>query len=755
MYKDYYGLLEDPFSLTPDERFYYKSNTQRKSLDDLEFGLSKGEGFVVVTGDAGVGKSTLIQYLQSRLATAPVVTGWITMTRVDGEDLLRLVARAFQIAVDDPPPSRIKLLSQIETFFSRHASCLIVDEAQGLSDSGLEELRMLSNLRTGTDALLQIVLLGQPQLRDRLVVKQFEPLRQRIMAYSFLPPFDANDTRDYIAHRLSIAGWRGDPSLSSDALYRIHVESGGIPRKINLLCDRLFRHGCSREKHRLDKFDVFEVISDLGDDFFSAGSSPGKADEADRTEIYPLLEPLDGTDEHTTHMRTRSDSEAYAFAGAGLTPTDGHLAAAGLHEGPIQPLRRSAAVPGPDQRPSRDQGRDRSGPDDETRPMSATAASVFSPKLTPRPEAGLSARHAGANGSHEDDARLTATTSLRSASPHPSSYDRHPGSRRGRRLMIGVVAAVVVLAGLSLGLKVFLGEPQREQAAMSPPGSGQDKASAAPGGLRELDTKALSSMNPLMTRPDRTPTGTISQPAARMDDSAEEPPRTVPAQEEPTPAQSSNAEAGLNTLKDDTTLAPAAETGSANTAQAPDEPSTLKTDEMKENAVDESPAASPVHNTGPAETAEPQTADLEETRTPEPVVRQESPGTPPAMQPVTKPAAKPAVTPELSSAFARAQLTTEVRNREPIDNLQSPIALGALKGGRLSYFTEVIGMSGRTIHHTWIYKGQTVLDLRFTIGSDRWRVYTSKTIGQNTGPWQVVVTDESGRALIREQFVIE
>lgn len=319
--------------------------------------------------------------------------------------------------------------------------------------------------------------------------------------------------------------------------------------------------------------------------------------------------------------------------------------------------------------------------------------------------------------------------------------------------MIGAVAAVVVLAGLFLALKAFLGEPQRDQAAMGLPGSGHDTAKAAPGGLPELDTKALSSMNPLMTRPDRTPTGAISQPA-RMDDSTEEPPRTVPAQEEPAQTRSSNAEDGLDTPRGDTTLAPAAETGTANETQAPDDPSTLKTDELTGNAVVEPPASSPVRKTGPSETAELQTADIE-TRTPEPVVRQESPATPPAVKPVTKPAAKPSVTPELSSALARAQLTTDIRNREPIDNLQSPIALSALKGGKLNYFTEVTGMSGRTIHHRWIYKGQTVLDLRFTIGSDRWRVYTSKTIGQNTGPWQIVVTDENGRALNREQFLIE
>jgi len=780
MYKDYYGLSEDPFSLTSDERYFYKSNAHLKSLAELEFGLSKGEGFVVVTGETGVGKSTLISYLQARLAAEPLVTGWLTMTRVSGDDLLRLVARAFNLAVDDPPPSKAKLLSQIETYFSKHASCLIVDEAQGLTDSGLEELRMLSNLRTGTEALLQIVLLGQPELRDRLVDKKFEPLRQRVMAYCFLPPFDASDTREYIAHRLKVAGWQGDPSLSSDALYRIYVESGGVPRKINLLCDRLFRHGCLREKHRLDKFDVFEVISDLGDDFFFAGSSSGKSDEADRAGIHPLLHPLDGADDSDAQAQNRPDSMAYALAGTAAAASAGFEARpaasgfdGGLHEGPVQPLRRSASAPDPEKRRSMDQARNQPGPEDETRIDSSTAAPVFSPKLTPRTEDDFTPRRTKSDVGNDDRTRLTAPMSSRSTSPYASSSDRNTGSRRLWRSAIIAVAGVAVLAGIFIGVKAFRGEPQRNQAVLSGLKAEQGQAGAARDELGELDTKTLSSMNPLMTRPDRAHVGSISDANAAKDGSAREAPGTVPAQEDRTPPDPSNAEVELSSVPRDTAPAPVAETSTVNDVETSDEvptrpePDSADVAAQTGSAADavaevEAPADSLSSETEPVETpvtAEPEAGGDVEAQTPEPVARPQTAETPPAVQPAMTPAAKPAVTPaatpELPPPLARAQLTTELRGREPVDHLRSPIALSALKGGRLNYFTEVIGFSGRTIEHRWLYQGQTVLNLRFPIGSDRWRVYTSKTIGQNKGPWQVVVTDGNGKELHREEFVIE
>ncbi len=266
MYESYYGLSAKPFQLKPDPQFFFGSRGHKRAMAYLEYGLSQGEGFIVITGDVGAGKTTLVRSLFCKLESEQILAAQIVNTNLNADDTLRMVVAAFGLPYEDG--SKATLLTRLEQFLRQcdqkgMRALLIVDEAQNLTPQAVEELRMLSNFQTADKSLLQIFLLGQPEFRRTLLSPDMQQLQQRVIATYHLGPLDALETKDYIEHRLHTVGWNGDPSLSEDAFFEIYNFTGGIPRKINTLCDRLFLLGYLEERHNFRSTDVIEVLGDI------------------------------------------------------------------------------------------------------------------------------------------------------------------------------------------------------------------------------------------------------------------------------------------------------------------------------------------------------------------------------------------------------------------------------------------------------------------------------------------------------------
>jgi len=238
MYIDRYGFTEPPFRMTPDARLYYASTVHARAHAHLQYGLLQQEGFIAVTGEVGAGKTTLIERLCGELDPAGFAVARVSTTLVSADDLLRLVADGFGVRSEGDKAAVLRdLIARLRATDRRHL--LIVDEAQALPHPALEELRMLSNFTEGNRALLQIVLIGQPQLREVIASPDLDQLRQRILASYHLSGLSAEETRAYVEHRMRAVGWQGTPSWEPGALEAVHRHSGGIPRRINRLCSRV------------------------------------------------------------------------------------------------------------------------------------------------------------------------------------------------------------------------------------------------------------------------------------------------------------------------------------------------------------------------------------------------------------------------------------------------------------------------------------------------------------------------------------
>lgn len=266
MYESFYKLRDKPFQLSPDPRFFFGSRSHKRAMAYLRYGVNQGEGFIVVTGDIGTGKTTLMRALFADLARENVVAAQLVTTQLEADDMLRMVAASFGLAHEGV--SKAALLKNLEVFLTARARegkrvLLVVDEAQNIPPRSLEELRMLSNFQAGEKALLQSFLLGQEEFRHVLQSDGLEQLRQRVIAAYHLNPLDADETRAYIEHRLRMAGWTGDPAFSEGAYTAIHETTGGIPRRINTFCDRLLLYGFLEEIHTLDEKAVVAVADEL------------------------------------------------------------------------------------------------------------------------------------------------------------------------------------------------------------------------------------------------------------------------------------------------------------------------------------------------------------------------------------------------------------------------------------------------------------------------------------------------------------
>jgi putative secretion ATPase (PEP-CTERM system associated) len=274
MYEAFYNLSTDPFKMSPDHRFAFPHPSYARARSYLEYGLFRGEGLVVVTGQPGTGKSTVIEDLLAQYGDESLVVARLFTTQLEVTELLRLVANALGINTKDA--DKASLLIRLERFLNTNYDAgrrvlLIIDEAQNLSQLALEELRLLTNIQRSDGLYFQIFLLGQPQLQNLIRGPGMEQLRQRIIASSHFKPLTAKEVRSYIEHRLSVAGWQGDPEISGEALQLIHRFSGGIPRRVNLLCSRLLLYGSVDQKHQLEGQDILQVIEDMPPEMIELG----------------------------------------------------------------------------------------------------------------------------------------------------------------------------------------------------------------------------------------------------------------------------------------------------------------------------------------------------------------------------------------------------------------------------------------------------------------------------------------------------
>jgi len=270
MYDDHYGLNGRPFQLTPDPRFWFDTATHRKAMAYLGYGLSQGEGFIVITGDVGAGKTTLVGHLMATIDRDRLQAIKIVSTQIEAEDLLRMVGNGLDLHTDGM--TKAQLLTAIErglhaTARSGRRTLLIVDEAQALPVSALEELRMLSNFQAGGHALLQIFLLGQPEFRERLHGSdRLEQLRQRVIATHHLDPMERDEVAPYMKHRLGVVGWTGRPHFTDDAFAALYDGCDGVPRRLNQLAGRVLLFGAIEQLDTIDAEVVDTVLADISSD---------------------------------------------------------------------------------------------------------------------------------------------------------------------------------------------------------------------------------------------------------------------------------------------------------------------------------------------------------------------------------------------------------------------------------------------------------------------------------------------------------
>src|SRR5580765_8064949 len=277
MYEKFYGLTGKPFQLNPDPSFYFGSRQHRRAMAYLEYGLHQNEGFIVVTGEVGAGKTTILRSLLSKLDPAQVVAGQLVSTQLDAEDMLRLAASSFGLRTKGVEKS--DLLLSLEAFLVSTSqqgkrALLIVDEAQNLTPRAIEELRMLSNFQLETHALLQSFLVGQPEFRRTMQSAHMLQLRQRVIAACHIGPMDSDETRGYIEHRLKCVQCTGDPHFHPAAYEAIYKATAGIPRRINAVCDRILLSGYLAGKREFTRDDVDMVAGELQDETIGPESKP-------------------------------------------------------------------------------------------------------------------------------------------------------------------------------------------------------------------------------------------------------------------------------------------------------------------------------------------------------------------------------------------------------------------------------------------------------------------------------------------------
>ena len=275
MYKDFYQLKTLPFTMSPDPRFFFASKGHKRALSYLQYGLTQGEGFIVITGDIGTGKTTIVKNLLKKLDPKTFIARQLVTTYLEGQDLIEMLCESF-----DLPSSgltKANLLNQLQKYFiqsyrQNKRIVLIVDEVQNLPAKTVEELRMLSNFQLDNKSLIQSFLVGQKEFIATLQGENMEQLRQRVIASTHLGPLKQQETQQYINYRLKQSGWSGSDLFNEHAYLLIHELTEGVPRRINVFCDRILLFGY------LEEVDFFteEHINLVADELSTEITSPVK-----------------------------------------------------------------------------------------------------------------------------------------------------------------------------------------------------------------------------------------------------------------------------------------------------------------------------------------------------------------------------------------------------------------------------------------------------------------------------------------------
>lgn len=301
MYDKFYNLKAEPFRLSPDHRFCFNHRSYSKAKAYMQYAFQRAEGFVMITGKPGTGKTTLVSDLVDSLPNDQVNIAMLVCTQLEADDLLRMVADAYGVSSNTERKSDI--LQQLTKVFTDgykmgRRALLIIDEAQDLSTSALEELRLLTNLQLNRQPLLQIFLLGQEELRDMVQQPNMEQVHQRLVAACHLEPLKLEEAKAFIKHRLYQVGWKNDPAISEAIYPVIHRISHGIPRRINMICSRLFLHGCVEELHQLSINDAKTVLMEIQQEQLTSKNMPSDID-FDAPDEYekPDLAPVEALSE--------------------------------------------------------------------------------------------------------------------------------------------------------------------------------------------------------------------------------------------------------------------------------------------------------------------------------------------------------------------------------------------------------------------------------------------------------------------------
>ena len=296
MFDEFYGLTGKPFQLTPDPAFYFHSTTHRKALSYLGYGLAQGEGFIVVTGEVGAGKSTLVAHLMGTIDPRQLSVAQIVTSKLDEAEIIHVVAQSFGLAIEGH--DKASALGAIEGFLHEEARegrrcLLIVDEAQNLSVAALEELRMLSNFQLGNHPLLQTLLLGQPEFRATLQGhERLEQLRQRVIAAHHLEPMERTEIEPYVVHRLQRVGWRGNPLFDAEVFAALHAASGGVPRRVNQIANRLLLLGAVEQSARIELAMLEAVLDEMaGERAVPEAAAAPAAAATEPQHVEPRAEP--------------------------------------------------------------------------------------------------------------------------------------------------------------------------------------------------------------------------------------------------------------------------------------------------------------------------------------------------------------------------------------------------------------------------------------------------------------------------------
>ncbi|HEY4707831.1 MAG TPA: AAA family ATPase [Thermodesulfobacteriota bacterium] len=290
MYERFFFLNEKPFHITPDPRFLYLSKKHRVAIELLSFGIRERKGFILLSGEVGTGKTTLCRAILGKLPRG-TESALILNPVLSGIDLLKTITADFGIkAIEDTPKGHIDGLNSflLKLASSGGNAVVIIDEAQNLSPAALEMVRLLSNLETEKEKLLQIILVGQPELRTKLAMTGLRQLNQRIIIRHHLEPLDLEETREYIENRLAVAGGSASVEFTKDALKSIYSGAGGIPRMINILCDRALTAAFIEGKRVIDSKVLGKALRELTEEGYIGQPNAG-AMRAELNQYTPYI----------------------------------------------------------------------------------------------------------------------------------------------------------------------------------------------------------------------------------------------------------------------------------------------------------------------------------------------------------------------------------------------------------------------------------------------------------------------------------